>query len=165
MSLILKKLQGLQQLLDGKIDSAPAFIAGDQIHAWEILKNRPGTCKIAVGFEKGTARVNGPGLDITGRENQYYYAVISRGRGLNQVRSDNLIYGAGGGLPLFQLAEEMRDMMRAVRFNPTTDEVPDYVGIQPWGEKLGVIIDAFEVQIWVGTQLPQPASMTNNTPI
>ena len=153
MSTILYKLTAIKNLLDGKIDSAPCFIAGDRIHAWEILKNRPGTAKIAVGFASAKARVNFPGGDRTGRDNQYFYAVISRGRGLNQVRSDNLIYGSGGGKPLFELAEIMRDALRAVRFDPTTDEQPDYTDMTEWDlQKFG--LDAFEVKIWVGTQLP-----------
>ena len=143
----------MQSLLDGKIDNAPCFIASDKVHSWEILKNRPGTCKIAVGFSRAEARVNFPGGDITGRENQYYYATISRGRGLAKNRSDNLIYGAGGGKPLFELAEIMRDALRAIRFDPVSDEQPDYVGMSEWDlQTFG--IDAYEVQIWVGTQLP-----------
>ena len=165
MSAILDKLKAMQVMLDGNIDSAPCFIAGDRIHAWEILKNRPGTCKIAVGFSRGVARVNFPGGDITGRENQYYYATISRGRGLNLTRSDNLIYGSGGGEPLFALAEQMRDKLRAIRFSPVNDEPPDYVSMSEWGLDQGFNIDAFEVQIWVGTQLPQPTLTQNNTPL
>lgn len=153
MSLIANKLKAMRDLLDGKIDGAPCFIAGDKIHAWEILKNRPGTAKIAVGFSNGKARVNFAGGDITGRENQYYYATISRGRGLANVRSDNLIYGSGGGKPLFELAEIMRDGLRSIIFDPQSDEKPDYVGMGEWDlQAFG--IDAYEVQIWVGTQLP-----------
>jgi len=153
VSQILQKLKAMQSLLDGKIDNAPCFIASDKVHSWEILKNRPGTCKIAVGFSRAEARVNFPGGDITGRENQYYYATISRGRGLAQNRSDNLIYGSGGGKPLFELAEIMRDALRAIRFDPVSDEQPDYVGMSEWDlQTFG--IDAYEVQIWVGTQLP-----------
>ncbi len=165
MSSINNKVKALKESLDGKIEGAPAFIAGDKIHAWEILKNRPGTCKIAVGFENEKARVNFPGGDITGRVNQNLYAIISRGRGLNQVRSDNLVYGSGGGSPLFDLAEQMRDMMRLMRFDPITDEPPDYVGLDDWGLDMGVVIDAFIARIWVGTQLVLPTSTLNNPPI
>lgn len=167
MSSIINKLKGLQQLLDGKVDSASAFIAGDKVHCWEILKNRPGTCKIAVGFENEQARVNFPGGDITGRVNQYYYAVISRGRGLQQVRSDNLIYGSGGGLPLCDLAETMRDMMRGVRFNPNNDEPPDYVSLEDYtmeSLQAGILIDAFICKIWVGTQLELPSATSQTNP-
>ena len=158
MSQIKDKLKAMQQLLDGKIENAPCFIAGDKVHAWEILKNKPGICKIAVGFNRGQARSNFPGGDITGRENQYYYAAISRGRGLNQTRSDNLIYGSGGGSPLFELAEIMRDALRAIRFSPETDEQPDYVSMEALDiQEFG--IDGYEVQIWVGTQLPLMAPL------
>ena len=154
MSAIKDKLLAMQALFNqNKIDGAECFIASDKIHAWEILKNRPGTAKIAVGFGREDARVNFPGGDITGRVNQYFYATISRGRGLAQNRSDNLIYGAGGGKPLFELAEIMRDALRAIRFNPVNDERPDYIGMAEWDlQTFG--IDAYEVRIWVGTQLP-----------
>jgi len=162
MSSIKNKLTAMQAYLDKQIDSAPCFIASDTIHAWEILKNRPGTCKIAVGFEGAKARVNFPGGDITGRENQNLYAIISRGRGLSQTRSDNLIYGSGGGLPLFDLAEQLRDMLRSVKFDPTTDEYPDYVSLDEWGNKeVGQVIDAFACRIWVGTQLTPTGSKAN----
>jgi hypothetical protein len=153
VSSIQNKLKAMRDLLDGAIESAPAYIAGDQVHSWEILKNRPGTCKIAIGFEGEKARVNFAGGDITSRVNQTYYAIISRGRGLNQTRSDDLIYGTGGGSGLFLLAEQMRDMLRSMTFNPMTDEQPDYVGLEEWGKEIGFVIDAYICRIWVGTQL------------
>jgi hypothetical protein len=161
MSSIKNKVVSLQQYLNGKIENAPAFVAGDRIHAWEILKNRPGTCKIACGFKSAKARVNFPGGDITGRENQTIYAIISRGRGLNQLRAANLVTGSGGGTPLFDLAEQMRDAMRAIRFNPVSDEPTNYIGLEQWDE-VSFDIDAFICEIWIGTQLPQPSQTTNN---
>ena len=154
----------MQEYLDGKIESAPVFIASDKIHAWEILKNRPGTCKIAVGFEGEKARVNFPGGDITGRVNQNYYAIISRGRGMNMVRSDNLIYGSGGGSPLFDLAEQMRDALRMLNFDATTDEPTDYTGLEEWNE-ISFDIDAYICRTWIGTQLSLPTQSNNNPPI
>ena len=169
MSSIVSKLMGMKEFLDGTIDSAPAFIAGDTIHCWEILKNRPGTAKIAVGFQNAVARSNFPGGDITGRENEFFYAAVSRGRGLTPGRADNLIYGSGGGLPLIALAEQMRDKLRAIRFDPNTDEPPDYVSLEDYTMEAlqgGVLIDAMICKIWVGTQLPQPSTIASNqTPI
>ena len=165
MSSIKNKVVSLQTFLDGKIEGAKAYIASDLIHTYEILLNNPGTCKIAVGFDNEQARVNGAGLDITGRANQYFYAVISRGRGLNSIRSGNLVSGSGGGSPLFDLAEQMRNMMRAIRFDPNTDEVPDYVSLTPWGQEVGQVLDAFKCTIWVGSQLPQPSTIAGGNPI
>lgn len=164
MSSIINKLTALQAALGNKpdMDMAPAFIASDKVHSWEILKNAPGTAKIAIGFEDEDARVNFPGGDITGRTNQTIYAIISRGKGLQSNRSDNLVVGSGGGKPLFQLAECMRDKMRTMQFNPTTDEFPDYIGMKDWSTELGIIIDAIIVRIWVGTQLTLSTSSLNN---
>ncbi|MDE2104977.1 MAG: hypothetical protein KGL39_47505 [Patescibacteria group bacterium] len=162
MSSIKQKLTSLKSALDGKVENAPCYIASDRIHAYEILKNKPGICKIAVGFMGGQARSNFAGGDITGREKQTLYGVISRGRGLGTSRSDNLIYGASGGSPLFDLAEQMRDIMREIQFDPTTDERTDYIGTEEWNPgKYG--IDAYEVKIWVGTQLPMGGPVQSQT--
>ena len=158
MSSISNQCKAIQQALDGKMDSAPAFIASDFVNCWEILLNKPGTCKIAILFEDEKARVNFPGGDITGRVNRYIDVIISRGRGLQSVRSANLTDGSGGGLPLFQLAEAMRDILRTMRFDPMTDEPPDYVGMGRWGKDEGFNMDAFKCSIWIGTQLAMPTA-------
>ena len=167
MSKIREQAEGIRQELDGKIDGAKAYIASDFVHAWEILLNKPGTCKIAILFEDEKARVNFAGGDITGRVNRYFDIMISRGRGLKDIRSGNLTEGAGGGRPLFDLAEEMRDILRLMRFNPVTDEPPDYVGMGRWGKDEGFNIDAFKCSIWIGTQLSLPVyeNGSNVTPI
>jgi len=156
MSSIRNQCQAIQKALDGKIDGAKAYIASDFVHAWEILLNKPGTCKIAILFEDEKARVNFAGGDITGRVNRYIDVMISRGRGLDAIRSGNLSEGVGGGRPLFDLAEEMRDVLRLIRFDPVTDEPPNYIGLGRWGKDEGFNIDAFKCSIWIGTQLRLP---------
>ena len=162
MSSIKSQCQAILEALDGKIDSAPAYIASDFVHAWEILLNKPGTAKIAILFEDEKARVNFAGGDITGRVNRYIDVIISRGRGLNQVRSANLTDGTGGGRPLFDMAEDMRDVLRLIRFNPVSDEVPDYIGLGRWGKDEGFNIDAFKCSIWIGTQLNLLSTTSSN---
>jgi hypothetical protein len=162
MSSIFSKAKAIVDFLNdpnNKIDDATAYLCNGQIHAQEILRNNPGTPKIAVGFSKGQARVNFPGGDITGRENEYFYAIISRGRGLSQDRADNIFDGVEGGKPLLQDAEILRDLLRAIRFDPISDEQPDYVSIEEWGVPQGFNMDGFKITIWVGTQ------MCNDNPI
>ena len=162
MSSIFSKAKAIVDFLNdpkNKIDDAMAYLCNGQIHAQEILRNNPGTPKIAVGFSKGQARVNFPGGDITGRENEYFYAIISRGRGLSQDRADNIFDGVEGGKPLLQDAEILRDLLRAIRFDPISDEQPDYVSIEEWGVPQGFNMDGFKITIWVGTQ------MCNDNPI
>jgi hypothetical protein len=167
MSSIVSKANKIVDFLNdpkNQIDNATAYLCDGQIHAQEILRNQPGTPKIAVGFSKGQARVNFPGGDITGRENEYFYAIISRGRGMNQNRADNIYSGTEGGNPLLQDAEILRDALRAIRFDPVTDEVPDYVSIEEWGMPQGFNMDGFKITIWVGTQMPNDQPL-NTTPI
>lgn len=162
MSSIKNQCEAIQQNLNGKIGNAPAYVANDFVHAWEILLNKPGIPKIAILFEDEKARVNFPGGDITGRVNRYIDVIISRGRGLQQLRAGNLVSVTGGGAPLFELAEQMRDRLRVMRFDPTTDEPTDYIGLGRWGKDEGFNIDAFKCSIWIGTQLPLAAQTTNN---
>lgn len=160
MSGITNKLKSLQELLHDSddIENASAFIVPDKIRAYGVLKGNAGTAKIAIGFEGEKARSNFPGGDITGRTNQTFYAIISRGRGLNSERAGNLTEGSGGGSPLFALAEAMRDKMRCMRFDPLTDEYPDYIGLEEWDlSNMGIMIDALICRVWVGTQLPLPS--------
>jgi hypothetical protein len=162
MSSIIDKAKAIVKFLNAnKIDDATAYLCDGQIHAQEILRNNPGTPKIAVGFSKGQARVNFPGGDITGREKEYFYAIISRGRGLSQDRASNLYDGVEGGQPLIQDAEILRDALRTIRFDPMTDEQTDYVSIEEWGLPQGFNLDGFKVTIWVGTQMPN----SQNIPI
>ncbi len=167
MSTIFNQCEAIRQNLDKNpdMDTCPAFIASDFVHCWEILLNAPGTAKIAILFEDEKARVNFPGGDITGRVNRYIDVMISRGRGLNSVRSDNLTKGSGGGQPLYQLAEKMRDKLRVMTFDPGTDEPPDYIGLGRWGKDEGFNIDAFKCSIWIGTQLNLKSLTPNNPPI
>ena len=164
-SIILKSKAIVNFLNNRKIDNATAYLCDGQFHAWQILRNQPGTAKIAVGFTKGQARSNFPGGDITGRENEYFYAVVSRGRGLKDDRAANIYDGVGGGKPLIEIAEIVRDALRSLRFDPQTDEVPDYVSIEEWGQPQGFDIDAFKVTIWVGTQMPNLSPNSTNQEI
>lgn len=166
MSCIFNQCESIRQLLheSDDLDKAPAFIANDFVNCWEILLNNPGKCKMAILFEEEKARVNFPGGDITGRVNRYIDIIISRGRGLQNVRSDNLTKGSGGGLPLYQLAEKMRDKLRAVSFDPQTDEHPNYVGLSRWGKDEGFNIDAFKVSIWIGSQLDMISNVSDTNP-
>jgi hypothetical protein len=154
----------IQELLDPwiKQEGGIAFIASDFVHAWEILMDKPGAPRIAILFEDEKARVNFPGGDITGRVNRYFDVLISRGRSLSLDRSANLTTGVAGGRPLYDLAEEMRDKLRTVRFNPQYCEPPNYVGLSRWGKDDGFNMDAFKCSIWVGTQLPLPSTTPDN---
>ena len=52
MSTIIQKVNAIVDLLNTqKIDNATAYRVDGRFHAWEILKNKPGTAKIAVGFQ------------------------------------------------------------------------------------------------------------------
>jgi hypothetical protein len=83
---------------------------------------------------------------------------------MTQNRADNIYSGTEGGNPLLQDAEILRDALRAIRFDPVTDEVPDYVSIEEWGMPQGFNMDGFKITIWVGTQMPNDQPL-NTIPI
>lgn len=155
MSSIVSKVNKMVAFFNAnRIDDATAYACNGQFEAYEILRNQPGTPKIAIGFERSEARVNFPGGDITGREKETLYAIISRGRGMTQDRAANTYEGVEGGKPLLEDAELLRDAMRAFQFDPVTDEQTDYIGMEEWGKPQGFNIDGFKIRIWVGAQMP-----------
>ena len=163
MSTIKSQANALKTALEGSLDGTNVFIASDFIHAWEMLKSSPAAGSVAILFEEEKARVNFEGGDITGRVDRFFDLVVSRGRGLTLTRSDNLTQGVSGGVPLFEMAEQLRDVVRLMRFDPQTDEVPNYIGMSRWGKEEGINMDAFKVSIWIGSQLalPSATSLTN----
>jgi hypothetical protein len=161
MSTIISKVLYIVENLNAtKIDDATAYLCDGEIHAQEILRNQPGTPKIAVGFQRATPRIDFPGGDITGREQEYIYAIISRGRGLSQDRASNLYLGVEGGTALIADAECLRDRLRSIRFDPNTDEATQYAGMEAWGLPQGFNLDGFKITIWVGSQIPIYAPST-----
>lgn len=140
-----------------------AFMAGDPIHLLDELRSKPGSPSAGVLFIEELARGEHPEL---GRVDRSFKVVISRGRSFKLVPGESLTEGAAGGPPMFDLAEQAREIILAMRAdaaamgdNPwSEDQLPTYKGIRQF-EINGMILDAYEVSFTI------PAQITFQSPV
>lgn len=145
-----------------------AYIASGRFDCWAWFKNKPGTLKVGIYAIGGTPRNNFPqASNLTRREDDRFRVVISRGRGLQQVRSANLTDGSGGGTPLWDAMDDLRMAIMNLLFDPNTTERPhEYLGWGEWGGDMGVDIDAYQIDFSIGNQLPMPSALPmSGTPV
>jgi hypothetical protein len=65
-----------------------------------------------------------------------------------------LIENRVGGKALFDLVEEAREVVRGVRFDEESTEVlPNFLGCRRV-ELEGLLVDAYQIEVQIGTQLP-----------
>lgn len=127
-------------------------IASDAVHFVAELRSAPGAPRVAILFD-GEKPVGDH--DELGMVDRVFLVGISRGRGLNFDPSDSLTKGSTGGEPLFDLVEQLREVMRAVLFEPeTTEGRLTYGGIERL-EVPGLLLDAYTVRASLQTQIPE----------
>lgn len=127
-------------------------VASDVVELIDLLRQRPGAPRVGVMFQEELPR--GDFYEL-GRVERTFKLVVARGRGLVLETGASLTQGAAGGKPMYQLVEETRETMRALRFDSEfCESVPVYKGSKPF-EVQGVVLDAFEINFSVGCQLPQ----------
>ena len=140
-----------------------AIIVNDESHLWYMLGLGPNSFRAFIEFAGEEAISNFPGGSITGRVNRKFRVVISRRRGMDYYRASNVMEGSGGGPPLADLAEEARNVCRALLFDPVTCDRPTEYGRMdkiPMPE--GVLVDALEITFIVCCQLPPISAAPQN---
>ena len=139
----------------GKTTDSKAEPATDIVHFYSIITRglslKPGAVRLAVMFNGETPRGD---IEELARVDRSILIGISRGRGLTIQGADALVRDTGAGDPLFDLAEEVRETVLAHQFDPLSGEaIPYYKGMRRI-EIEGLLIDAYQIEIQVGTQLP-----------
>lgn len=133
------------------------FIAADALDCIEQLRMRPGKATAAVLWQTEEPRGD---VDILGRVDRGFKAVVSRGRGLKLQPGESLTDGTSGGEPMFDLVEQVREIVLALRLDddalPQEDQVPTYKGTGPF-EVNGTLLDASEVRFGLAAQITQQA--------
>lgn len=131
-----------------------AEIARDPFHLLSLLQIKPGSFRAAVLFASETKRGD---LEETSMVDRGYSVILSRGRGLTAKPTDSLVVGQGDGEPLFDLVEQLRELIRGLSFETGTTEVtPNYTGTEIFAVD-GKAIDAYQLNFQIGTLLPVPA--------
>lgn len=137
-------------------------IAGDGVELIEMLAMKPGAFRVVLFFRDELPRGT---FDECGKVDRTFLVVISRGRGLTIARDQNLVGQSSGGRPLFELAEECREVCRGYVTEPETEERPvTYKGLRPFAQSGELIMDALQIEFSIGTLIPNTNEQsTDNT--
>ncbi|GEM_PF-2435882 len=128
-------------------------VANDEPHLFEILGENPGVPRSAILWDEENPR-DPLNDDWSGRVDRKFIIAISRGRGFNLKQGDSLMKGVAGGLAMFELVEQAREILRALRVTDVPGEsVPRYHGSKRL-QFQGVTTDAYAITMGLAAQIP-----------
>lgn len=164
---IAEQAKAIQDAMNGWLvapTQGQAFVVSDLQHLWKLLFNKSSGLKVLIMYAGEEIRQVFEGAAILGRVDRRWIVVVSRGRGLYVERGISLTDDNQGGEPLFNLVEQARDIVRALMLNPASTERPiDYTRIIQFPtEGTGMIIDAYQIEFTIGTQLQMVKSTPDN---
>lgn len=134
-------------------DSATVFIAGDPYQLVTLLRETTKGVRVGVLFSSEDKRGD---YEERGAVDREFWVVASRGQGLKLEPGASLVEGQGGGRPLFDVMEDIRQAIRGLSFDAETTEVtPDFRGIKTFNTE-GYLVDAYQITFTIGVQLPAP---------
>jgi len=128
-------------------------IAGDAVDVFGMLQTKPGGLRAVVWIAREAKRGE---FEEAGLVDRTVHVFVSRGRGFALQPSDTLIRPTGGAAkPLYDLVEEVRDVVRGIDMNTETTEVTlDYRGFRPFEMPTDRPVDAYQLEFMCGVQLP-----------
>ena len=156
---IAEQLKAIEKALLGWVKqySGSAKIANDVPHLFTILGVKPGAPRCAILFAGETPRSTNF-EDVAGRVDRKYWIAVSRGRGFLLEQGKSLVDGVAGGPAMFELVEEAREIVRALRGAGTEDEPsPYYRGIELMAFE-GVTTDTYRIEVILAADIPEQLS-------
>lgn len=126
-------------------------IAADAVHLLGLLATSPGAPRVVVMFDGEEKRGE---YEELGRIDRKFMVIVSRGRGFKLEPGDALTEGQAGGKALYDLVEEVREVIRGLVFNrETTEGMPNYLSTVRFDLPESTV-DAYQINFQIGTQLP-----------
>ena len=146
-ALILSALESWADDTNGR-----AYIASDPADVLDQIRARPGTPTAAVLWTGEEPIGQYP---EEGKVLRSFKIVISRGRSLNLISGESLTQGASGGPALFDLLEQARETVLAIRIQdqPGELQLPIYKGSSAF-EVQNFLLDALEIRQDLYAQIP-----------
>jgi len=134
-----------------------SYIALNLNHFFEILSIKPGGFRVAIHWIAERPRGD---VAETGHVDEHFYIAMSWGKSLQINTGEVMVKGDAGGQPVSDLAEALRDVLRAIPFDSqTTEGHANYLGAFPLlNINPGFAIDGIYLEISLGNQLPPPAA-------
>ena len=128
-----------------------AEVASDPAHLFALLAQKPAGIRVALLFTGETAREPQEG----GFVDRTFLIVLTQGRGFQLP--EQALTTTAGRRPMFEFVEEARQLLRGVQFESETTEVtPDFRSIGLFTLPDGTPVDAYQIEIAIGVQLPAP---------
>lgn len=152
---IAEQLKAFQTVLGkwaGKLGGS-CRIAGDRSQLVGILSQAPGAPRVVLVFINEVPRGEMDAAEES-RVDRELWAILSRGRGFKADSGDSLTEGSGGGKPMFDLAEEARDLIRTTMLDPERNErLIYYKGIYQFEMAEELKTDAVYISFGIGTDI------------
>ncbi len=130
-------------------------IAADPEHLFALLQIKPGGFRAVVIFQGETKRGEYEELGFVDRT---FWVVLSFGRSMMLDKGNALVTSRAGNLPLFDLVEECRELIRGISFeeandSATTEITPNFKAIETF-DTGDLQLDAYRIIFTIGCQLP-----------
>lgn len=128
-------------------------LAGDEADLFTVLGAQPGALRVGVMFDSEEAVED----NDTGYTLRRFVIAISRGKGFFLEDGTSLVAG-NDETPLFLLAEEVREVVRSLRFDLVEENAPEviprYLGTRrvQYAEH---VVGAYAVEIGIHSHIPQ----------
>jgi hypothetical protein len=130
-------------------------VVPDMVHMWEQLLNTSQSSRILIMYNGELIRGEFGIAAPLGRVDRKFMVVLSRGQSLTFPIATQYLQTTQNAKPLYEDVEEVRDICRALIFDPNWCEQPvDYLGTTPFPtDGSGRVLDAVSIEFSVGTQL------------
>ena len=140
------------------VDNAQPYaveIVPDMVHMWDLLLNTSQSSRILIMYNGELIRGEFGIAAPLGRVDRRFMVVVSRGQSLTFPISTQYVSTTQNATPFWEDVEEIRDICRALLFDPDWTERPvDYLGVTPFQTHgSGTVLDAQTIEFSVGTQL------------
>jgi hypothetical protein len=153
---IAAQANSLVTALNGWVRQHKGFVklAGDEADLFTVLGAQPGAVRVGVMFDEETPT----GENLLGYVDRKFVVAVSRGKGFFVDEAHALAGAAVNETPLFLLVEEVREVLRSLRFDlvdsGVSDCAPDYLGTKRVQYE-GHVVGAYAVEISLTSHIPQ----------
>lgn len=139
------------------------IIASDLQHAWGYCQNNEIFLKLIALYTGEDIRGDFPVAAINHRVDMQFSVVVSRNRGLDANRGQSLVQDTGNARPLFDLVDEVRNLLRGLDSQLMVEWPIDYKGISQW-DTGPFITDAYVIKFSLPADLPDFSPVPSDGP-
>ncbi len=138
-----------------------AVVVSDLLHMWQQAFQSNGKLRVLICLFGEEARGDFPTAAATHRVDRHWVVAVTRGRGFVANRGDTLTDTTGNNKPLYQLTEQVRDIIRSM-LDASVESPVDYRGFKPMTAPTGELIDGYLLEVVLVDDLPAIVSTPPN---